>query len=54
MKSENSPEMDRFNAALKDVLSVSKSELKRLLAKDKKKSADTAKRESKSLNGASL
>jgi hypothetical protein len=31
----NSPEMDRFNAALKQAMSVSKAELKRLLAQDK-------------------
>jgi hypothetical protein len=32
--------MARFTAALKDVLSVSKDDLKRLLAKDKKKTVD--------------
>jgi hypothetical protein len=34
VKSE-SPEMDRFNTALKQALSVSKDDLKRLLAQDK-------------------
>jgi len=38
--STQSPEMDRFRAALKDVLTVSKKELDRRLAKEKPAKAD--------------
>jgi hypothetical protein len=34
-ESQKSPEMDRFNTALRQVLRVSKSDLNRLLAEDK-------------------
>jgi hypothetical protein len=34
-KNQESPEMARFNNALREALSVSKSDLNRLLAKDK-------------------
>jgi hypothetical protein len=38
-----SPEMDRFNTALRQVLSVSKTDLKRLLAEDNIAKAGKAK-----------
>ena len=34
-KTNSSPEMDRFNAALKQIMRVSKTDLNRLLAQDK-------------------
>lgn len=45
------PEMDRFRAVLKDVLSVSKKELDRRLARDKAAKADKPKRGPKPCNG---
>jgi hypothetical protein len=45
VQNENiSPEMARFNAALRDVLSISKSELQQMLATEKQESADKPRR----------
>jgi hypothetical protein len=41
---DRSPEMDRFNKALRGVLSVSKSELSKLLAEEKAANAGEPKR----------
>lgn len=48
VKSDRSPEMDRFRSALKSVMQVSKEDMKEILAKEKVANADKPKRGPKS------
>jgi hypothetical protein len=52
-KSEQSPEMERFRDALREVLQVSKSDLKLMLAKDKADKAGKPKRGPKRVTNSS-
>jgi hypothetical protein len=53
-KSAQSPEMDRFNTALKQVMRVSKEDLKEILAKEKAANSGKPKRGPKPVNKKSL